>query len=1178
MIVQPPDPSSLPPGLAVIHANQLESLRVLVVEWLRRNPLGPLENEIVLVQSNGMAQWLKLALADQRDGLGICAAVAVQLPARFLWDTYQTVLGADSVPDQSVFGQESLTWRLYRLLPERLADPRFAALRRFLADDQDARKRHQLAACLADLFDQYQVYRADWLRDWAEGRDQLRDAHGTAKPLPADQIWQAELWRAVIADMPPEQRGTSRALLHERFLAALDALTERPARLPRRIVVFGISSLPHQTLRALSVLGRFSQVLLCVHNPCRHYWADIIEHQELLRAERRRQRRKALMPVDLKSEELHLHANPLLAAWGKQGRDYIRLLDELDDPARYQNWFDAIDLFEDYGAEGQRSLLQQVQQAILDLDPLPEDPADRPVIAPDGSIVFHIAHCRQRETEILHDQLLALFADSRARGEKLVPRDVIVMVPDIDAYAPHIRAVFGQIPHDDPRYIPYSLADQRERGQNPLMIALEWLLSLPESRCAVSDLLDLLDVPAVRERFRLEETDLPLLHRWIEGAGIRWGLHAEQRAGLDLPGGLDQNAWRFGLKRMLLGYAVGAGEAWGDIEPYDEIGGLDSALVGPLAELLDRLEDYWRQLAEPAPPAVWAERLRGLLAAFFAPAADRDTLILERLHTSLEHWVEVCQQADMAEALPLSVVREAWLSGVDEPNLSQRFLAGRVNFCTLMPMRAIPFAVVYLMGMNDGDYPRSIMPLSFDLMSGPAGYRPGDRSRRDDDRYLFLEAMLSARRHLYVSWVGRSVQDNSEKPPSLLIAQLRDYLAAGWRAEVGPDEQRDAGRILLDRLTLEHPLQPFSPRYFLPDGAAGRDPRLFSYAHEWRAAHAPTGGDETAPSPAPEPLDPYLPKAPLNLETLGGFLRHPVKAFFNGRLKVRFEQDSAVGEDLEPFSFDALQRYGMGDELLREALSAPPDQAEARFIAALERQQRRGDLPLASFAAPAQDEFAKPAWAAYDYAARLFADWPDVADTPGEIRFEYAPASGAALQVEDWLPGLRRDGRGQWAQVLVRPQAVARDGRPKWHNLVHPWVRHLAGCAAGLELHTFQVGPDAAWHLPCLPPEQARSWFEDLLGAWYWGMRAPLPLACRTAFAWLEKAAESLESAPDAARLVYEDGYNHGGEGSQDVYLARAFPRFEDLWRAEVDGQDFMAWTERLYRPLWETARRYEGV
>ncbi|WP_048294734.1 exodeoxyribonuclease V subunit gamma, partial [Pseudomonas aeruginosa] len=103
----------------------------------------------------------------------------------------------------------------------------------------------------------------------------------------------------------------------------------------------------------------------------------------------------------------------------------------------------------------------------------------------------------------------------------LKPRDVIVMVPDINAYAPHIEAVFGQVPRDDQRFIPYTLADQGQRGREPLLIALEHLLKLPDSRFAVSEILDLLDVPALRRRFGVDEADLATLHRWIEGAGVR---------------------------------------------------------------------------------------------------------------------------------------------------------------------------------------------------------------------------------------------------------------------------------------------------------------------------------------------------------------------------------------------------------------------------------------------------------------------------------------------------------------------------------------------------------------------------------------------------------------------------------------------------------------------------------
>ena len=1171
----------------------------MVVEWLRDHPLKPLESEVVLVQSNGMAQWLKLALADS-EGLGICAAVNLQLPARFLWSAYQMVLGIDAVPDKSPFDRKTLAWRLFRLLPDMLANSRFEPLRCYTegiipGKDRDYRKQQQLASHLADLFDQYQVYRADWLQDWANGDDQLRDAHGKPQLLPEEQHWQPALWRAILEDVPADLRQTSRALLHERFLATLEQAKQKPKKLPRRIVVFGISSLPQQMLYALAALSRFCQVMLCVQNPCRYYWADIIEHKDLLRAERRRQVQKPQMPTDLKDEELHLHANPLLAAWGKQGRDYIRLLDEFDDPEYYRGWFNRIDLFDDFGDEDECNLLQQIQQSILDLAPLPQDPDERPLIGlDDTSLAFHIAHSPQREIEILHDQLLALFATKgKDAGKRLQPRDIIVMVPDIDTYAPHIRAVFGKFGSDATQYIPFSLADQKERGRNPVLIALDLLLHLPESRFAVSDLLDLLEVSAVRERFNIAESDLATLHAWIEGAGIRWGLDAEQRATLDLPVGLEQNSWQFGLDRMLLGYSVGSGASWNGIEPYEEIGGLGAALVGPLARLLVVLREFWHELGGLATPVVWKERLRRLLAAFFQSTCERDTLTLKQLAKNLEDWEERCRQAGFGFCLeneielPIAVVREAWLAGTDEIELSQRFLAGRVNFCTLLPMRAIPFEVVCLMGMNDGDYPRRHLPFSFDLMSS-GGHRPGDRSRREDDRYLFLEALLSARRKFYLSWVGRSVQDNSERPPSVLIEQLRDAIVSGWRTkevfEIASEYEtenrmvgepineainRDAGRILLDRLTLEHPLQPFSIRYFLPTGARGHDDRLFSYAHEWRSAHPSADGYASV---IPETLsnsdlNPYFPDAPLTLDTLAGFLRYPVRTFFNGRLKVWFEKDNTTDTDLEPFVFDPLKSYTLGNEVLRAALSAPLGAARAQFKAHQERQRRRGDLPMAGFAEAALARFSDPAWAAYEHAEKLYNEWSLIQNRPQEIHLEFPLPDGQLILLEDWLPGLRRNTEGRWAQILVHPKEVkGRDGPPKWHSLVRPWLRHLVGCAAGLDLSTLQVGTDGIVQLLALTSSSAYAHLGIVLEAWRLGMRRPFPLACKTAFVWLEKMDTHPESARDSALKEYEGDY-HDGEMKQDPYLKRAFPDFDSLWNESGDP-GFEYWAQRLYEPL----------
>jgi len=1032
------------------------------------------------------------------------------------------------------------------LLPALIERPHFEPLRRFLTDDGDLRKRYQLAERLADLFDQYQVYRADWLKDWAAGEHILNTARGERKPLAPGNRWQAELWRALLEDVGEQGMAQSRAGVHQRFIERINSLEQAPPGLPARVIVFGISSLPAQALEALAGLARFSQVLLCVHNPCRHHWADIVADKDLLRHQYKRQQRKQGMPVQLDDESLHQHAHPLLAAWGKQGRDYINLLDSYDDPGSYQGVFSEgrIDLF----SAGQPStLLSQLQDDILELRPLAETRALWPAIdvAKDRSVRFQIAHSPQREVEILHDQLLARFsADPTLR-----PRDVIVMLPAIDTYAPHIRAVFGQLQRNDPRYIPFTLTDQGQRGRDPLLIALEHLLKLPESRFAVSEVLDLLDVPAVRARFAIRESDLPTLHRWIEGAGIRWGLNADQRATLGLPEGLEQNSWRFGLRRMLLGYAVGAGEGCDGIEPYDEIGGLDAALIGPLVALLDALEVANEALSQPATAAQWGERLNALLQVFFLAEDEHDEFLLMQLQDLRDSWLEVCETVGLQDLLPLTVIREAWLSGLDQGKLSQRFLAGSVNFCTLMPMRAIPFRVVCLLGMNDGDYPRAQQPLDFDLMA--SDYRPGDRSRREDDRYLLLEALLSARDQLYVSWVGRSIRDNSERPASVLIGQLRDHLAAGWRL-AGADEDQQPGEQLLHALTQEHPLQPFSPRYFQKGSA------LFSYAHEWQLLHQ---HDHEGVQPEAG-LPPYSSDEALTLTQLQDFLRHPVRHFFSQRLKVFFEALEAPTPDEEPFVLDALQRYSASESLLGAAL-ADPENAERALHAQARRLQACGMLPLAGFGELLQAELIQPLPDLLQRHRQLLQRWATVVDGTLPIHFEHG-----SQRLEGWLGRVYQAEDQSLLSITTVPNTIsAGRNNLKWHRLITSWVMHLAACAAGYPLHSALLASDITLLLGPLPQGQAAEQLGHLLVARQAAMNAPLPVAAKTAFAWLGQ--DDPDKALAAAIRAYEgDGRSHFGERSESLALARQFRDFAALSADET----FEGWCETLYRPLYSAA------
>ena len=1172
-------PGTLPPGFIALHSNRIETLLDTVTAWLSANPLAPLESEIMLVQSNGMAEWLKMALAADT---GICAATSVQLPARFQWRLYREVLGPAQVPQRSPLDKTPLSWRLMRLLPEVLDEPGFAPLAGYLAGG-DPGRRFQLAERIADLYDQYQVHRPDWLDAWGEGREVLLNAEGQASPLPEDQRWQPRLWQRLALELGPEQQALARAQLHRQVRSTLEAMpVQAPGEpapniaLPRRIVVFGMTHVPLPTLQLLAALSRHAQVILAIPNPCRFHWADIMDGREWLRIERRRlPLRNGRELQDMSLEAMHLHAHPLLAAWGRQARDFVRQLDAFDDAEQTRARFglSRIDLFdEDEDAHTpQPTLLTQVQRHIRDLLPLGEHP--QPALDDgDRSIVFHMAHSPVRELEILHDQLLDLLA-SPPGNQPLRPRDIVVMVPAIDAFAPAIRAVFGQYGRHDPRHIPFDIADLSARASSPLMSALEWLLRLPHERCRLSDLSALLDVPAIAARFGLDASALPRLTQWMNGAGIRWGLDAAHREALDLSACAEQNTALFGLQRMLMGYAVGQGDEhesdapFGQIEPYPEVGGLDAALAGGFARLLARLIRWHTDSQTPATPDVWASRLRALLADVVRASAEGDQQTLAALDDALSVWLEACEGADFNDELPLEVAAQAWLSALETPALNKRFRAGGLTFCTLMPMRAIPFEVVCLLGMNEADYPRRSPRSDFDLLALPGQARPGDRARREDDRQLMLEALLSARRVLYVSWCGRNVRDNSAEPPSVLVAQLRDYLAAGWSPEV-----------VAERTTV-HPLQPFSRRYFEPDSA------LLTYAREWRAAHsaqeagaAEANEDaEAAPSPALPPFTPD-PAAPLSIEQLARFLRNPVKVFFRQRLSVIYDEADETLPDEEVFGFDPLEEYGLARELADALLSrmlALPAEAlpgfaiDAALTRELERLARAGRLPMGGFGARARERFA-------DLVSPMLHAWRALrVQHPVDVQRCPLSLEQAGARMEDWLEHRvatdTEAGRSVWLETDVsrfiedpKKQTVRAD------KLLRPWIRSLLAAACGETDEGVLIGRDSTLRMKPPSPEAARIMLNTLIEVWQQGLSRPLPVALKTALAFVNN------KKPDE---VYEGREGFGnqppltGEGDERC-LARCFPDYETLG---ADGR-FATLAHTVYAPLAEWANTHVAM
>jgi exodeoxyribonuclease V gamma subunit len=1169
--------STISPGFIALHSHRSEVLADTLTAWLRMHPLHPLESEVVLVQSNGMAEWIKIELARQG---GVCAATRVELPSRFLWRTYRQVLGTHNVPPDSPLDKLPMTWRLMALLPTCLNDPVFKPVAGFLRGDEPDRLL-QLASRLADLFDQYQIYRPDWLQDWAAGRDVLRKSAGSDE-LAEDQLWQAELWRRVLATLDDAQRQATRPALHARALAHLQSGQPLASAVARRVSVFGMSHMPGQLLEMLAALAAHSQVMLAVPNPCQYHWGDIIDGREWLQAERRRHAYRGEALAHLPMAQMHLHAPTLLAAWGRQGRDFIRQLDAFDDlqAAQQLTQWPRLDFFDDVPGEDGTRLLAQLQRRIRDLEPSSGGSPVEPWAQGDQSVVFKIAHSPVRELEVLHDQLLQWF-HTPPGGQPVSPREVVVMVPDIETMAPAIRAVFGQYKRADARFIPYDIADLGAQAISPLIHAVEWLLALPQQRSCMSELVELLEVPALAARFGLSEAGLPTLTRWMAGSGIRWGLSTEHRAGLGLGMCGEDNSVLFGVQRMLMGYACGADPVDADAPgatPYPEVGGLDAELAGSLAHLLQALINWWQTATQEATPAQWAERGRAMLAAMFKPRDDNDRNALSALDQALNDWVRACAEAGFTQAVPLAVARSAWLEALKTPRLEQRFRAGGVTFCTLMPMRAIPFKAVCLLGMNDGDYPRRSPRADFDLMGLTGMSRPGDRSRRDDDRQLMLEALLSARQVLYVSWSGRSVRDNSEQPPSVLVSQLRDEIDLLW------------GKGTAVRLTTEHPLQAFSRTYF-EEGSG-----LQTYAKEWRAAQsAPSVGavsdreasspvgavsdrevlaekpsrSETAPTKALIDLLPPLESANgvpvITLTQLTRFLRKPVGAFFRERLQVHLEDERSELHDEELFGLAGLDLYQLIDQELQHVpteLSA--DTLPAHVQQVVQRLRQAGALPLAGVGKLAAENLKARLQAmlsaalrerqAYPVAAeRLLVDWahPQVAlqDALGDVRVGEGGQMSLHLRASD-LANLK----------TKTPQAHP-------DKLIDIWLLSLAAAAMDQPLRCVVVGRNAVLRMAEPEPEDARAQLTELLAVWAEGMCWPLPLPPGVALQWL-KDPDNANALADA----YEGSDFKRAEKDKDPALARTYLTMEDL----LATGEFERLAETVYAPLKAWAEQAE--
>lgn len=836
-------------AFTLYQSNRQEDLFTLFATVLaQRQDQTILQPDRVIIPSQGMAKWLNLGLAEK---LGIAANIHFELPAAFIWSCIRAY--RPEVPSFSPFQVDVLTWRIYQLLSEK--DWHIPMLASYLKGDNNL-KKGQFARILAILFDQYLVYRPDWVLAW-ENQKTLN--------LGEDEWWQAQIWQALTKEKSTSHRAT--LLQH-----LIDQCLVDPSHLPPRLLCFGVTHLAPMYFSLLQKLGDVVDVHYFVFNPSRENWVGDRDVREQLR-----------IAGEKDPETLYLHlGHPLLSSWGKPGRDFFATLSDLP----------TIDVFPVDQELHCDTLLKGIQADIVRA----QAPAQVYDLHTDDSICVASCHGPMREVEVLYDAILHWLA----KDPSLEPADILVLAPDIEVYVPYIDAVFAA--SSAPVYLPYGITDKNPLQHSALFSLFLELLTLPLQRFDVEWVLDIIRQPIILRRFGLTISHIPLLENWVRALNIHWGRDAQHRAQYQI---FDNGAysWREGLDRLLLA-AILPNDMAGNTAPLfanyfapDTIALNQRQILTSFVSLIETLIDYAEQLAQKRTATTWIDILFALIDSLFLPDEKEEKEIL-----SIQHLLATLREemvlAELSAIIAIDFLADSVRKRLESQQTQRGFLGRGLTFCHMVPLRTLPARIICVLGLNHDAFPRQSTTFDIDLMRQYP--RTGDRARLLDDRYLFLETLCSARERLYLSYIGQDIKTNHTLPPSVLVDELLDVIDQYGHSDVSAREC----------IVTRHALQPFDGSYFYST-------KLPSFQTLWfNVAQANVATKVVKPDLFFGPLsEPFI--ARIEVEALLAFYRHPMRFLLQQRLGIRLPWMKEPPFLTDVFSVDKKKRLHIRQRLMQ---------------------------------------------------------------------------------------------------------------------------------------------------------------------------------------------------------------------------------------------------------------------
>jgi len=853
-------------------SNSLEQLAAKLCIDLQSTPQDVFQPIYIITQTEGMNNWLKIQMADR---IGIAANCQYLKPNDLINKIYYLSGGAFS----QTLSVESLNWLLFKLLGEDAFIKKYPSISGYYFNgepDNDV-KRMALAEKISDLFDQYQIYRPEMIQRWND------DLPGNTE----DDEWQNELW--VNAKIITEKKFPDKTLIGKAIEHALEN-PDNVERLQKKmpvIYLFGISLITEYHLQIFQELAKYIDIEFLLLNPAPSvYWFEDKSEKQLSFL-------KKIGKIDNSATNL---GNPLLTSWGRIIQDTFSMLFKNDDLINAYDEIGSIEPLQD-------SLLHKIQYAVFQNEITSGETRFTQKEIQDGSIIINSCYSPAREVEVLYNYLVHLVDK---KDEKLSPRDIVVMVSDINLYASYIKAIFNNATYK----FNYTIADESFASSDSISNALHAVLSITEDNFTAEEVIGLLDSSFIRKRFQI--TDLTLIRNVLNEANIRFGIDGNKE---------DDSvyiSWNYGLKRIMYGICMGGSEEFGNgpdsFYPVDMLEGSTAHEIIRFVHFAEQLMTSIKERKQAKTIAGWVEYVDWVLHSFICKVEETTDEDYTLLLNQLENYNSITELFE--EEVNYEVFMHSFLATLTGATRKNSFAVAGITFCSLIPMRSIPFKVVALLGLNFDKFPRKENSLGFNLMEKEK--RKGDRNVKENDKHLFLETVLSAKKYLYISFIGQSVKDNSNIPPSTLVDELVDYIAT---SAIEPKLVREA-------LITRQPLHGFSQKY-----AAGNS-RLYSYLGSSTSTIKIISDDQIAEGRS---------FAEVSLDSLISFLKNPFKGYYNKVLGIYYNDDEISLRDTEIFELDHLQKWSLKNRLLTIGDNGEKDRLKTMLV-------KTGDLPLKNMA------------------------------------------------------------------------------------------------------------------------------------------------------------------------------------------------------------------------------------